>query len=297
MPDLPRKPLDIALDLASRGDKAAARQFYQLLLNTPLQVIERFQLHNMTDSPKYPDPFLNMLAVQSEDRSIVPVFSSPSHVRDWCGLDLKVRTLTLSEAIVLLPTDWWIVVNPGQEAYKEVSPWELERLRSGTRGIEEILEELYEDEPTSAVSLGPVAPSEHPQVYTRVKGIAASTPGLQSVFAALEIWGDGKNPDDRRFIFAIESVEERSRKLDERPHLVFERAIVPQLIGEGAVRVVDLAQCPPFLSEALRSFAPLYVRPRRFFSYDLIARIKQFVFRRSAPPASRIPLKPHDGAK
>lgn len=262
MSESPRKPIDIALDLASRGDKAAARQFYQLLLNTPLQVIERFQLHNMTDSPKYPDPFLNMLAIDAQGRSIVPIFSALSHVNEWCGLELKVRNLTLAEIIVLLPQDWWIVVNPGQEAYKEISPWELSRLKDGVRGIEEILEELYEDEPTSAVSLGPVSAADHPDTVTRVTEIAREISNLKAVYGALEIWGDQKDPEERRFIFAVEPRPGVSAE-GERPHLAFERAVGPVLIGQGAVRVIELSQCPPFLSEALRSFNPLYVYQHR----------------------------------
>jgi len=151
--------LEGMMEKASSGDLQAAYAFYETLINESVIVPERHQNVALSHNPEYPNEILNILGIKNNDRIIVPVFLSPEYIETWCGQKLLFRKMFFSALIDVLPPKWWICLNPGQEITKEFSPWELERLKSGTHEIPEILAELFGDLlPSATLSFEPQGP-------------------------------------------------------------------------------------------------------------------------------------------
>src|SRR5262245_14534021 len=105
--------------LASDGDENAARSFYSLYLTHNFIVPERYQDYQLNHVPSYPNDFVNVLGVQSDSRVIVPAFTDLALLKDWCHQELRYKELTGSKLLELMPADWWICINPGDEVEKE----------------------------------------------------------------------------------------------------------------------------------------------------------------------------------
>lgn len=134
--------LENQLELAEGGEIESVRSFLAKLLESSLILVDRSQPKNLTLAPNYPNEFVRFLGVQDGDRILVPAFTTAERISDWFPHPLNVHESTFRSLLNVLPDNWWIVVNPNSELYKELSPWELKLLQSGPEGLEELLDEL-----------------------------------------------------------------------------------------------------------------------------------------------------------
>lgn len=166
---------------ALQGDRGATRDFFQAFLVTPCFVPRRHQLHPLSDSPPYPDEFLDILGVSDNERVIVPVFSSPDFISEWSGASFEYRSMSGLELLKLVPDMWWIVLNPGQEIDKEFSPWEIAELRSGSAGIEEVLNELLDDDSIEPLTVKQLEEGEFSGLRLVLQETAATFPDVTQI--------------------------------------------------------------------------------------------------------------------
>jgi hypothetical protein len=149
-----------SLGLAVEGSESHIRAFFEELLIGPLYVPHRLQHYPLTNQPTYPNEFMSILGIQDIERVVVPCFTNPEHIVEWCGNALSYRSYTGSQLLELIPSDWWLVVGLGQDSSKELSPWELDTLKAGNEGISAIVHEHSLEELESASTLDVQALSE-----------------------------------------------------------------------------------------------------------------------------------------
>ena len=156
--------LENSLLLASASDPSALRRFYETLFLAEFFVPERFQGVALSDTPSYPDQFFNLLGLRAESHTVVPLFSRPELIEQWCGNKLSYRALSLKSIVELVPAEWWLCVNPGMEVEKEFSPWEIEKLRSGPESIAEIIDDLVLEDTPLEFEIGALAADQEPRL-------------------------------------------------------------------------------------------------------------------------------------
>jgi hypothetical protein len=186
-------PVEVEDRLATLLVKAAEESspevltaFFNALLEHTFLVPERQQDTPLKDPPPYPDPFLNVLGVQIKDSIFVPMFSSEERLAEWSGHSIRTRQLTLAGLISLLPTGWWLIINPASEGEKELSPWEIELLSGGAANIPALIEEILVEDVIQDISFSPVAASEFTELREKLKEKAASMPEVQKLFLVRE---------------------------------------------------------------------------------------------------------------
>lgn len=156
----PNTGLEESLEGAFSGRRAAVEQFFRALLAGPLYVPERYQAQPLSDSPQYPNDFINILGIQDSDRVVVPAFSDPSLIEEWCGTAMSFRRCTGQELAAMLPDEWWMIINPGSEIIRELTPWEVSRLKDGEDALPELLHEAYSDLAADPIRVRPLAAGE-----------------------------------------------------------------------------------------------------------------------------------------
>lgn len=134
--------LEKALVEAADGNNDARRRFFVSLLKSSVFAAERPPRGNVSHQPEYPATPFNFLAIQSEDKVYLPIFSSEAQLREWFDRDITIRTTSFRGLLDSIPENWWVYLNPDGGTQKELSPWELARLIKGEEAIEEILHEL-----------------------------------------------------------------------------------------------------------------------------------------------------------
>lgn len=187
--DVAPDALEHALAVAIDGDASAQRRFFEVLLEATLVVPERHQPRPLTDSPRYPNEFFNVLGLQHGERVVVPVFSRADGIERWCGNPLRHRMLRFSDLLATIPDEWWVCVNPGGGVEKELSPWELGLLRSGRAGIAEIVEDLGAATATTTVEIRALKDGEYPELRRLLGEFATSCIDISRVFILREEGG------------------------------------------------------------------------------------------------------------
>jgi len=181
-------PIESALDRAAAGDVAAGRLFLQLFLTTPLVVPNRRQTVPMGGLATYPSELISLLALDDGGRSLVPVFSQETFVSDWCGRDLQTRTLTGSELLAILPDTWWVGVNLGREASKELSPWELNLLKTNRPdALDEIIREIFSISEDDLPDYEPFDEKHSPDLTAALAAYAQSEPDIVAITLVREV--------------------------------------------------------------------------------------------------------------
>ncbi len=178
---------------ALEGDRAAAQSFFEAFLREVLFVPERRQAQKMSDEPRYPDEFLNILGVQDKERVLVPAFSRPEMIPEWCGSELATRRITGTELLKLLPSDWWICINPGADVEKELSPWEIDQLKEGSAGIPAVLDEIYQDAIVEPLEVRAVEAHEYPSLHDSLRSFAEKNPAISKMYLIRQ---SGKDADE-----------------------------------------------------------------------------------------------------
>jgi hypothetical protein len=178
--------LEESLEEASRGRADAIEAFFAALLAGPLYIPRRYQTYPMSDSPQYPNDFVDVLGIQDDDRVVVPAFSSPAGIESWCGNMLAFRSLNGKEAAEATPEEWWLVINPGSDVEKELSPWEITRLKDGEAALPELLAEALADREVNPMHVRPCKEGEFSELLTALKAYVEGDERILSVYTLVE---------------------------------------------------------------------------------------------------------------
>jgi hypothetical protein len=238
MPDsAPQEDLiEQALREALEGSKPAARLFFKTFLASSLFVPERFQSCRLSDMAEYPNDFLNILAVKDGARAVVPAFSRLEYILEWCGNEMTSREVTGAELLKLVPADWWLVMNPGREVEKEISPWEIDQLRAGAEGIEAVVEEIFAGEPTETVEIGPAAEHEYQGLKAALQAAFEQMPEIRSLYLLKEIGKDLEEQTVQQALIGVEAPQADPDQI-EALRIKIKDAAAPCQIGGDAVKV------------------------------------------------------------
>jgi len=252
--------LAAAMEQASQGSLPAAETYYRRFLAGPIFVPERYQLYPLSDSPQYPNEFVNVLGIQDKERVVIPAFSHKAYIHGWCGTELQSKCMNGSNLLSLVPKGWWLVVNPGREVEKEMSPWEIDQLRAGEEGIPAVLAELKSGAGEGAVSLRPLGADEQPQLKQALREAAAQY-GLQRLFLMREEGLDEDGARQDRLLLGAETAQTSAEDRDKlRSEL--QRLAAPHLIGAESIKIfVEDRGEKSMMLGLFQHAAPLYQAP------------------------------------
>lgn len=255
--------------LALAGNREAAAEFYRALLAGPLFVPERYQSQPISLSPQYPNDFVNVLGVQDADRVIVPVFSDPSLIEQWFGSTLVFKTVSGHELLPLIPEGWWACIDPGEETEKELSPWELERMKG--EEIAEIIEEIFSEVGDDLLEVAPLGENEYPELRSSLLAAAQAEAIVRRV-ALLKERRAGTEEKEERILVGIETSTAPAAKLRELENTL-KPVVARCLIGAEPARIFAGEPADNPVLGIFRSTTPLFERKS-----GLWASVKSFLF-------------------
>lgn len=175
---------------ALNGQEEGAVLFYQHFLDGDLYVPCRQQKKQLCLQPTYPNDFLDIVAVENQDKITIPVFSRPDLATSWYGEELNLRTINGKKLLEIIPDNWHLCVNPAAEVEKEFSPWELSKLRQGRENISEIVKELYLNDLIEVLEIEEASDHHYNQLKDNLSNAATVYPQITKLFLACE-----KGPD------------------------------------------------------------------------------------------------------
>ena len=255
--------LEAALVPALEGDREARRAFFTAFLSGPLFVPERTQDTLLSHQPAYPHDLVTVLGIQDGERVVVPVFSSADAVAAWFGKELKFKTWTGERLVGIAPDGWWLALNPGQEIEKEISPWEIQQLRSGAAAIDSILEELGDDgeKVVRPVELVTPAPDELPMLREKLVAFANTDERVRALYLLKE---RGKDLDDNDIDTILVGADVTSRSLADLDALraALRNTAELQMIGGDRLRVSVGAGIESLALGVFKSSTPFFQRER-----------------------------------
>lgn len=175
------------MQLACSGDRQAVGDFFRVFLETPLFAPRRRQNFPLTDSPVYPAEIFDFMGIRASQAVYLPVFTRAPYIKDWSGVDFIYRTTSGKHLINVLPEQWRIVLNPGQEFEKEFSEWEVEQLRSGVEAITEIVDEMFSVEDSGdGLDVLPVDREEYVELIRVLCELGKTSEEICEIFLHLE---------------------------------------------------------------------------------------------------------------
>ena len=167
--------LQVLLEAAAVGNRKAAKKFYNYLWT--LEVYIPVKMTSRHDH----DPREDFISVEHEGKRIIPIFSSEENLSQWNESACNFVKKEFKSFLWLIPDETWLHFDGGQECGKEISPWELERLKDGgTATLDDILDEvLGVDE--SQVAIYPLAEEDKP-IRQELIYILESYPAIKEAF-------------------------------------------------------------------------------------------------------------------
>lgn len=246
---------------AVEGSESAQREFFEAFLEGPLFVPERYQRAPLSDAPQYPSDLVSMLGIQDHDRVVVPVFSTAPLIKEWCGTDLSFREHSGLSLCKVVPDGWWVCVNPGSELQKELSPWEIARLREGPESIDEIIAELQEL-PLAQLELTPIAVDEHRALCDALATTADTLPELDRIYLAQEALSEA--PEETRLVVVAQLRPDVPPS--EKVRTTLEAAAARAQIGDRPVRVWLATPNDALLLGPFQKIPPVFARRRSILS-------------------------------
>ena len=250
--------IEQSIEMASGGSHTAARLVFEGLVDGPLYVPDRHQAQPLSDQPSYPTDLVYVLGLQDVERVVVPVFTRASDIEEWCGLPLSYRCYDGASLFSAIPEQWWIVVNPGSEIEKDLSPWEISRLSEGHAAIDELVEELFSDVEHDTLSVGPVAEEEVKELQAELIAYAKSDPLIHKLILLKEERESVDEHELQKLLLGVE-VAEAAERATLKQHLA-DLANVHQ-IGKEAVNIfIDTDINSSVTLGLFKNFSPFYTR-------------------------------------
>lgn len=251
--------LEKSIEAASTGDEKELVNFFAALLNGPLYVPERFQPVPLTHMPQYPNDFINLLGIQQEDRVLIPAFSNPAYIEEWCGQVLNFKEYEGRRLLESVPSEWWLCINPGQEIEKDISPWEIDKLRGGSDYIKEIISELDESRIINTLEVVELESSEHPKLKAKVCEFAAANAQIGKIHLLKEKGKtlEGENVDT--ILLGVEMKVSSPKEMESLKEEIKNLA-AREMIGAEEVRVIAGIQGSNVSLGVFKKFPPIYQR-------------------------------------
>jgi hypothetical protein len=191
----------------------------------------------LSDQPTYPNEFFTLLGIQDTERVVVPAFSSPDLIEEWCGNEMSYRALEGQRVFELMPEDWWISFNPGSELGKDLSPWEIDQLRGGEQNIDAVVAENLVDDDIEALKVDPLEEDELPELRTALSEAAKSVSDVEALYLLKETALTQEGDNIETVLLGIEIYENSSSETSEVEQTL--RPVAEQgLIGYGRLRVL-----------------------------------------------------------
>lgn len=233
----PEKLEQLLLD-AEQGDRSAVKEFYSRLLDARVFVPLRAQKQLLSDQAHYPNSFFSLLALQAEGRSVVPCFTREELILEWCGLTLAFEKLPVSQLIQRLPERWWIVINPGQQVEKELSPWEIAQLMHGSDAVDGLVEEATIDLGPDPEQLFQELPADG-TIFDSMKGLLLDRAGRESAIETIFILQQqAKDSQTAEKVYVGVELSSDTQEQPERLQSVIEQDLFPLVVGATDLRVL-----------------------------------------------------------
>ena len=249
--------LEDLLEKASRGDRSAAEAFFVQLFDATLCVPDRYQTRSILDEPDYPNDLVSVLGINDDDRVIVPVFTRQELVEKWSGTALNVSEIKGSTLFSRIPEDWWLAVNPAAEFEKEISPWELTKLKEGKESIAEIVDEIF-SEGVQPIRVHPVTENEYETLQNDLPVLAGEIDDLEQIYLLREEYLTPDNDLASRALIGLKISSSDKNRIKEIIDSVTETARKAQ-IGDDAVTISTKTKThEDVLFGVFKAFEPLY---------------------------------------
>ncbi|HMO01563.1 MAG TPA: SseB family protein [Oligoflexia bacterium] len=135
--------LESAIRKAATGREKELQNFYEILLESSLWLPFQKQSFSTSTNIVYP-PFFRFLGIDLEEEVFLQSFTRQEYANEWFQAPAVGQLLTFKEILKILPEEWGILINPGQNWEKDITSWEASLLKRGPEGIPEIMEEWQE---------------------------------------------------------------------------------------------------------------------------------------------------------
>lgn len=258
---------------AASGESAALQRFFEQLLLAKFFVPQRKQNASLKNIAEYPNDFFNFLALKFDERVFVPVFSRLDDIAQWAGSNLEYREVESVRLFELMPPEWWMVINPGAEVHKEISPWEIERLKNGKIEIAEIIAELQADQDFEGFSVETPQKDEFATLKSALSQKAQGNSDIAALYLLKEQGRAANDQTDQRLLLGFELVTDRQGTADAvRKEL---QLLADQLqIGAEKVRIIFLSESDKSAKGIFMGVEPFYAKSVSAFS-RLLSQIKR----------------------
>ncbi len=84
------------------------------------------------------------LTVVYDSKPCLPIFSQEEYLLEWAQREIPFVRKSFKSLLWLVGDENWMYINPNQEVGKEITEWEIQRLRQGVEAIPEIVASLSE---------------------------------------------------------------------------------------------------------------------------------------------------------
>ncbi|MBX7144888.1 MAG: hypothetical protein K1X79_10590 [Oligoflexia bacterium] len=256
---------DQTLLQAADGGPAALERFFIEFLSHKFTVPLRHQKEQLSYTPSYPNDLVSVLGVQDKERVIVPSFSQPQFLDEWIGIALESRSYTGEALLKLIPDGWWLCINPGQEIEKELSPWEISRLKAGILNDPDTMAELVAEQAevfkAEQTNFRELAQQELSELRAKLMQTAKTEAKIESLtLTCAEQTTDSGNPELTYHLGVCLAAcsEEMARRIKEK----LENLCHQNMIGAERVKVILIPASRHSRSIASASIGvkPFYMR-------------------------------------
>jgi hypothetical protein len=133
---------------ASEGGRPEIESFFKVLLVSKVLVPLKPSTARTVEEQHIPlvgtdtQSTLGFFEVDNGEHVVIPIFSDRAYIADWSGMEIAAVEKEFKVLLNSISPGVWLHLNPGQEVGKEISDWEIERLRKGIEAVPEIAAEL-----------------------------------------------------------------------------------------------------------------------------------------------------------
>lgn len=242
---------------AAEGEAAALALMLRGILDGPLYVPNRRQSSELTFKPKYPNELVSIMGVDDRERVVTPVFSRPAFIVEWCGQQLAYSRHTFQSLASVLPAGWWLTINPGQDIEKEISPWEIEKLREGERAIPEVIDELSR-ETSIDQSIEIRSPDgRYKELQSALSDAARANPKIISLYLAVESSQTIEQKERETLLVGIECSALNQNEL-EAIKIDFEKISDLHLVGDNESKIFAGKRGSSIILGVFKGILPFY---------------------------------------
>ncbi len=178
-----QKEIVLLLNDAANGKAQALAKFYEALLEAKVFYMPKIKKESKqisTIGGSHAEEF-GLETVIEANQEILPIFSEEAFLRVWNDdPDVIIKEIEFKKLIWLLGNKISLHFNPAQEVGKEISPWEIELLKSGKDSIPELLAEIEGNE-SQEIDLRS-GPELFPELKVNLLPILEIYPELEEAF-------------------------------------------------------------------------------------------------------------------